>query len=129
MIKLYTDAAVNQHSGHTAIGILIVKDGRQTQLKSKIASMNNHQAEFFAAIQGFLALKKMGTATDELIFYYTDSKIVVDSLTKSYAKHFEPQVTQLLALQQAYDTVVNQWIPDSQNHGAHFLALQALHAK
>lgn len=48
MIKLYTDAAVNQHTGHTAIGILIVHNGKQLQLNKVIEPTNNHEAEFIA---------------------------------------------------------------------------------
>ncbi|MFT8743915.1 MAG: hypothetical protein ABF767_09520 [Lentilactobacillus hilgardii] len=44
MIKLYTDAAVNQQSGKAAIGILIIQNGHQIQLNQKIVSMDNHHA-------------------------------------------------------------------------------------
>lgn len=127
LIKLYSDAAVNQHTGHTAIGLLIVHYGKQIQLKKVIEPMNNHRAEFKAAIIGFQQLIKLQINPAELIFFYTDSKIVVDSLNKQYAKHFEDDVDTLLALQSKFTTVVNTWIPDSQNMGAHTLALQALH--
>ncbi|WP_143444934.1 reverse transcriptase-like protein, partial [Lentilactobacillus parabuchneri] len=80
-----------------------------------------------AAIIGFQQLIKLQINPAELIFFYTDSKIVVDSLNKQYAKHFEDDVDTLLALQSKFTTVVNTWIPDSQNMGAHTLALQALH--
>jgi len=64
----------------------------------------------------------------KLSFFNTDSKIVSDSLNKQYAKHFEKYVDELLDLQGKFDTVVNTWIPDSQNMGAHTLAIQALHS-
>ncbi|KRK89787.1 ribonuclease HI family protein [Lentilactobacillus sunkii] len=128
MIKLYTDAAVNQHTGHTAIGLLIVHNGKQLQLKEVIAPTNNHEAEFIAAITGFNKLIELHINPSEIIFFNTDSKIVADSLNKQYAKHFEKYVDELLDLQSHFDTVVNTWIPDNQNTGAHNLAIQALHA-
>ncbi|GAD15806.1 ribonuclease HI family protein [Lentilactobacillus otakiensis] len=128
MIKLYTDAAVNQHTGHTAIGLLIVHNGKQLQLNDVIEPTNNHEAEFIAAITGFEKLIDLKIDPTEIIFFNTDSKIVVDSLNKQYAKHFETYVDQLLALQDRFTTVVNTWIPDSQNMGAHNLAIQALHS-
>lgn len=128
MIKLYTDAAVNQHTGHTAIGILIVHNGKQLQLNKVIEPTNNHEAEFIAAIDGFKKLITLKIDPSEIIFFNTDSKIVSDSLNKQYAKHFEKYVDELLDLQGKFDTVVNTWIPDSQNMGAHTLAIQALHS-
>ncbi|GAF35446.1 ribonuclease HI family protein [Lentilactobacillus farraginis] len=129
MIKLYTDAAVNQRTCQAAIGILIIQNGHQIQLSQKIQPMNNHEAEFTAAIIGFQKLIDLKADPTGFVFYYTDSKIVIDSLNKAYAKHFENQTEQLLTLQQHFSTVINTWIPDSQNHGAHYLATQALHAK
>lgn len=128
MIKLYTDAAVNQHTGHTAIGLLIVHNGKQLQLNKVIEPTNNHEAEFIAAIDGFKKLIALKIDPSEIIFFNTDSKIVADSLNKQYAKHFENYVDELLDLQGKFDTVVNTWIPDSQNMGAHTLAIQALHS-
>ncbi|GAA2979752.1 ribonuclease HI family protein [Lentilactobacillus parakefiri] len=128
MIKLYTDAAVNQHTGHTAIGILIVNNGKQLQLNKVIQPTDNHDAEFIAAIAGFEKLINLQIDPNDLIFFNTDSKIVIDSLNKQYAKHFENDLDKLLGLQNQFTTVVNTWIPDNQNMGAHTLALQALHS-
>ncbi|GHP12798.1 ribonuclease HI [Lentilactobacillus fungorum] len=127
MFKVYSDAAVNQKSQKAAIGILIIHNGQQLQVKSPIKAVDNHEAEFIAAINAFKKLIAVADDPDEFVFYYTDSKIVIDSLNKGYAKHFQPEVNQLLALQDQFSTVINTWIPDSQNHGAHYLASQALH--
>ncbi|MCH4165084.1 MAG: ribonuclease HI family protein [Lentilactobacillus diolivorans] len=129
MIKIYTDAAVNPDDQHSSIGVLIVHNGQQTQLKEPIGPTNNHEAEFIAAIQGFRYLTKAIPKVNEIVFFYTDSKIVIDSLNKRYAKHFQNEVDELLQLQSHYATVVNTWIPDTQNLGAHHLAIQALHAQ
>ncbi len=127
MIKIYTDGAVNPHSKNTAIGILIVRNGQQFQYKYSIKQTNNHEAEFQAAIKGFEKLQELHPKPDEIVFFYSDSKIVIESLEKGYAKHFQADVDLILKQQSYYQNVVNNWIADSDNKGAHNLALQALH--
>lgn len=128
MFTLYTDAATDNNTTLSAAGILILHDGRQTQLKAPLPNGNNHQAEFYAAITGFEELLKIAgnDATDNTVLYYTDSKIVADSVAKQYAKHYQPLVDDLLALQAHFSVVVTNWIPEKQNQGAHNLAQQAL---
>ncbi|MCY9806852.1 ribonuclease HI family protein [Lentilactobacillus senioris] len=125
MIKLYTDGAYDPHSGLAAVGALIVVDGTQMQFKTKVNATNNHQAEFLAAHFGFNALQEL-TLPDQPILFYSDSRIVIDSLNKEYSKHYVEELSQLLQLEDQYAVVVNQWIADRQNEGAHRLALQAL---
>lgn len=125
MIKLYTDGAYDPHTYSAAVGALIVIAGNQLQFKAKIQATNNHQAEFLAAIFGFNTLQEL-TLPDQPILFYSDSRIVIDSLNKEYSKHYAEELTQLLQLEDQYAVVVNQWIADRQNEGAHHLALQAL---
>lgn len=125
MIKLYTDAAFKD--GHSAAGILIVQNQKQSQLKSKLSAFDNHQAEFLAAILGFEKLKPLAHA-EEAIFFYTDSKILYDSLLKNYSKSYAPSLNQLNILIYQFDSVFINWIPDKENKGAHTLALQALNS-
>lgn len=129
MIKIYTDAAVNQTTNKAAIGFLIIHEHQQVQKKALITAIDNHQAEFIAAIKGFEYLIANYNLTDEIIFYYTDSKLVIDSLLKKYSKHYDEQLQILVELQKHAPTVINTWISDNQNQGAHNLALQALHTK
>lgn len=130
IIKLYTDAAspvaqvpAAQSSG---AGLLIVQDHHQYQLKQIVASGNNHEAEFLAAIAGFEAVKQHAEATDTVMFF-TDSRLVADAVGKGITKHYPELTKALLTLQDTFQLVVTQWIPERQNHGAHQLALQALH--
>ncbi|KRK98053.1 ribonuclease HI [Secundilactobacillus odoratitofui DSM 19909 = JCM 15043] len=129
MFTLYTDAATETDSGRSAAGILIIHDGKQQQLKQVLPNGDNHQAEFAAALAGFKALMTLlgDTASQTTVRYFTDSKIVADSLLKHYAKHYQAQVDELLALHQRFAIVVTQWVPEKQNQGAHHLAQQALH--
>lgn len=124
MIKLYTDAATkNDQAG---LGILIVHNEQQYQLKQKTTVKDNHQAEFKAAIAGFSEVIKH--FPPETLLFYSDSKIVIDSLEKNYSRSFAKELMQLNALRADLPLIIDQWIPDTQNKGAHNLALQALHA-
>ncbi|WP_054758505.1 ribonuclease HI family protein [Secundilactobacillus collinoides] len=117
MFTLYTDAATDNNTTLSAAGILILHNGRQTQLKAPLPNGNNHQAEFHAAITGFEELLKIAgdDAPDNTVLYYTDSKIVADSVAKQYAKHYQPLVDALMALQAHFSVVVTNWIPEKQN--------------
>lgn len=128
MFSLYTDAATDTETQLCTAGILLVHAGQQTQLKQALPDGDNHHAEFLAAIAGFDALLKLAgtTASNSTILFYTDSKIVADSLEKHYAKHYQPLVDQLLDRQSKFALVISKWIPEKQNQGAHHLAQQAL---
>lgn len=130
IIKLYVDAASHaQHpmtNDHSGAGILIIANGQQHQLKQIVPAPDNHQAEFQAAIAGFTAVAEMAT-TDTTVMFFTDSRLVADAVGKGSMKHYPDLTTQLLHLQDHFQLVITQWIPDRDNHGAHQLALQALH--
>ncbi|TPR40255.1 ribonuclease HI family protein [Apilactobacillus micheneri] len=127
MFKLYTDAATMNKSGDSSGGILIIHDKNQRQIKTKLNAKNNHSAEFEACLIGFKKIKEIAKQS-ETIIYYTDSKIVYESLEKRYAKHYQPQLDKILLLQDSFSLVINNWISDKKNEGAHNLAQQALHS-
>lgn len=127
MIKLYTDAATKGNPGPSGAGILLIKDGRQIQLKHYLGIMDNHTAEFAAVKFAFTILKEYATES-ETIFFFTDSKIVDQSLKTSYAKNHQLIVNEINTLQDQYQLVISQWLPEKDNLGAHNLALQGLHA-
>lgn len=126
MIKLYTDAATKGNPGPTGLGILIVKNGQQIQLKSTLTMATNHEGEFAAAIAGFNWLKEHAIPSETVLFY-TDSRLLSDAIGKNHAKHYEGKLDQLSQLIDHFATVVVQWVPEKQNQGAHHLANQALH--
>lgn len=126
MIKLFTDAATKGNPGLSAAGVLLVIDGRQLQLKTTLGVLSNHEAEFAAALFAFEQLPKYARP-NETIFFYTDSKVVDQSLANNYAKHFQSYVDKINAIQDQFPLVVSQWLPERLNKGAHNLALQALH--
>lgn len=126
MIKLFTDAATLGNPGPAGAGILIVANGQQDQTHLTLAPMSNHEAEFVAAIAGFKRLQALGL--QGLVSFASDSKLVIQSLDKRYAKHYQSQVDELLALIATFDQVIWQWVPERDNRGAHMLAQQGLHA-
>lgn len=124
MIKLFTDAATLGNPGPAGAGILIVNGGQQDQTHLALPNMSNHEAEFAAAIAGFKRVQAL--QLQGLISFASDSKLVIQSLDKRYAKHYQPQVDELLALIDACDQVLWQWVPERENRGAHMLAQQGL---
>ena len=126
MIKLYTDAATKGNPGPTGLGMLIVKDGHQQQLKAFLPRASNHQGEFAAAIEGFAYLKKH-FSNQETVLFYTDSRLLSDAVGKEHARHYEDELNELLTSMDDFKTVVVQWVPEKENQGAHQLANQALH--
>lgn len=126
MIKIYSDAATRHNPGPTGLGALIINQGKQTQLTACLERADNHEGEFAAAKLAFTYLKEHFPA-QETILFYTDSRLLSDAIGKNYAKHYADELAELTSLMDYFQLVVTQWIPDSQNHGAHHLANEALH--
>lgn len=128
MIRLYTDAAVKGNPGPAGAGVLILTKNGQNQLTFPLKdNWNNHHAEFQAVILGFQALIERGL-TDEMIFCYTDSRIVAQSIDKEYVKdkNAKPYLNTILKLIEQFQIVTVTWIPEAKNKGADNLARQAL---
>lgn len=126
IIKVYSDAACQQNPGPTGLGAVVLYQGKQVQLTGNNPWMDNHEGEFAAAIMVFKYLKKKFARQDSILFY-TDSRLLSDSVSKNYSKHYALQLNALLDLMDYFQLVVTQWIPDQKNHGAHHLANEALH--
>ena len=128
MIKIFTDAATKGNPGPTGLGIIIIANHKQIQLAVPVdkEKMDNHHGEFAAAHFGFKYLIDHFN-NNETILFYTDSRILSDAIGKNYTKHYQKELAALNPLLQHFPTVVTQWIPESQNRGAHNLANQALH--
>lgn len=126
MIKIYTDAATKNNPGPTGLGALIVVNHQQIQLTDHVPNVSNHLGEFMAAQLGFQYLVDH-FAPEEVILFYTDSRLLSDAVSKNYAKHYAAPLKELLTLMDHFSTVITQWVPEAENHGAHHLANQALH--
>ncbi|ANZ58185.1 hypothetical protein BGL34_01330 [Fructilactobacillus lindneri] len=128
--KLYSDAAVNPINLKSSAGVLIINKHQQTQLKTILKANDNHTAEFMGCIFAFKSL--INEINDNelqhvIVTYYTDSKILADSLNKKYAKKYQIYVNEIIKIENKFQQVFINWIPESQNKGAHMLAQQALH--
>ena len=129
MIKLFVDGAATGKEGYAAIGVLIVEDGVQEQLGlSMDARMDNHRAEFEALLYGLRHLKAKNKQ-EQLIFCYTDSKLVAESIRKKYTKKVEHKLLLEDTLQDlaAFTNFYLEWIPEKENKGADNLAKNALY--
>lgn len=127
-MKCYTDAAVDGNPGNGGVGIVVQGEEVYEQLNFPLdGQWDNHLAEFEAV---FLALQWLidHQYNNEFLFLHTDSKIVADSLNKSYAKRptFNDYVQKIATLQNQFSLIEYRWIPESQNRGADNLARQAL---
>lgn len=129
MIKLFVDGAATGKEGYAAIGVLIVEDGVQEQLGLPMeARMDNHRAEFEALLYG-LRLLKAQNKQDQLIFCYTDSKLVAESIRKKYTKKAEHKLLleQALQVMAGFTNLYLEWVPEKENKGADNLAKNALY--
>lgn len=129
MIKLFVDGAATGKEGYAAIGILIVEDGIQKQIGIPLEDrMDNHSAEFEALLYGLRYLKTQNKQ-EQLIFCYTDSKLVAESIRKKYTKQAEHRLYLEEALQNmgAFTNFYLEWVPEKENKGADNLAKQALY--
>ena len=129
MIKLFVDGAAIGRQGYAAIGILIVEDGVQEQIGLPLEDrMDNHRAEFEALLYGLRHLKAKNKQ-GQLVFCYTDSKLVAESIRKKYTKKAEHKLLLEEALRElpAFTNFYLEWIPEKENKGADNLAKKALY--
>lgn len=123
MLEVYTDGASAGNPGPSGIGIFIKGEGHHIKLSEPIGLMNNHQAEFVALIRGLQEALRLNPS---IVSVRSDSKIVVSSIEKRYAKHYAEFVDEALALIDQIDLFFIKWIPNNQNKAADALARQAI---
>ena len=128
MIKISTDAAFNPKTQESGIGIQINHGQQQELIKIHISKvMDNHVAEFLALI-GALNYVKTHLDINQIIMYQSDSKIVIQSIEKKFAKNkeYKKLLDYILKIINDSPTFFANWIPEAQNRGADSLARQAL---
>ena len=125
MLEIYIDAASAGNPGPSGIGIFIKGEGHHIRISEYIGEANNHVAEFKALIRGLEEAVKLDS---QLVSMRSDSKIVVSSVEKEYAKNeeYKPYLDQALQLIGQIDLFFIKWIPDNQNKAADALAREAI---
>lgn len=127
MIKIYIDAATHQTKYISAGGMVALFNKEQLQIKQALKAKNNNEAEF----EILLFALKFALANNweqKTIFIYSDSRIVIQSLEKKYAKDdsFSILLNQILTLTNKFELLFIEWQGGKQNKGADNLAKQAL---
>lgn len=89
--------------------------------------VSNHEAEFKVLIE---ALKQAIANEDnqQTVLLHSDSKIVVQTIEKNYAKNekYQPYLAEYQQLEKNFPLLLIKWLPESQNKAADMLARQAL---
>lgn len=80
-IIIYTDGACTDNPGPGGYGTVIIDDGSRVELSGGYRMTTNNRMELTAIIKGLASLKTPSQAT-----LYSDSKYVVDAVTKGWAK-------------------------------------------
>ncbi|KGX91937.1 ribonuclease H [Pontibacillus halophilus JSM 076056 = DSM 19796] len=126
MIEVYTDGAAKGDPGPSGAGIYI-KNGRDYHsLSIPLGNMSNHEAEFHAVIHALDYCRQH--YPDEIISVRSDSKLVVQSVEKSFCKQerFRPLLQQVETLGAQFPYFFIKWIPEKQNKQADELSRAAL---
>ncbi len=83
-VTLYTDGACSGNPGPGGWGAILEFNGIQKELSGGESSTTNNRMELTAVIRGLEALKEPC-----IVELYSDSKYVVDGLTKGWAKKWQ----------------------------------------
>lgn len=126
MITVQTDGATDVKTGQSGAGIYIKVDGEYFSYKLPLGEMSNHEAEFHAVIEALKICNEQYPG--EILAFQTDSKIVVDSIEKNYAKNkrFQSLLAQIIKLSEKHPYFFIKWIPSNQNNNADLLAKHAI---
>ncbi|MCP3871892.1 MAG: ribonuclease HI [Desulfobacteraceae bacterium] len=81
-ITIYTDGSALGNPGPGGYGIVSVKDGVTKEISQGYKHTTNNRMEMMAVIT---ALEQLEDATDRPITIFSDSKYVLDSITKGWA--------------------------------------------
>ena len=83
-VTLYTDGACSGNPGPGGWGAILEFNGHEKELSGGESSTTNNRMELTAVIEGLSALKEPC-----IVELYSDSKYVIDSLEKGWAKGWQ----------------------------------------
>ena len=86
IVEIYTDGACTGNPGPGGYGVLLIYSDRRKELSAGFRLTTNNRMEILACIAGLQALKEPCAVT-----LYSDSKYVVDSVTKEWAVKWRKQ--------------------------------------
>ncbi len=81
---IYTDGGAINNPGPGGYGVIIIKGNKRKTLSCGYRRTTNNRMELMACIAGLEAVKKPAS-----IVLYSDSKYVVDGITKGWAKRWQ----------------------------------------
>lgn len=82
-VVIYTDGGALNNPGPGGYGVVITNKGKSKELSKGFRLTTNNRMELLACIEGLKAVP-----TGETIVLYSDSKYVVDGITKGWAKRW-----------------------------------------
>ncbi|HAC63500.1 MAG TPA: ribonuclease HI [Cyanothece sp. UBA12306] len=83
-VLIYTDGACSGNPGAGGYGTLLVYNNQRKELSGGYRLTTNNRMEMMAAIVGLEALTMKSSVT-----LYTDSRYIVDAITKGWAKKWQ----------------------------------------
>jgi len=85
VISIFTDGGCSPNPGRGGYGVILSCEGRLREISGGFHETTNNRAEIFAAIAGLEALRKPGS----VVTVYSDSKYLVDGITKGWARKWK----------------------------------------
>lgn len=126
MIVVCTDGASSGNPGPSGAGIYIRAKGEIYEYTIPLATMSNHEAEFYAVLKALTICEQKFPG--EILSFQTDSQIVVDTLENHFTKNktFQPLLQAILEKTRNFPHFFIKWIPSKQNLHADRLAKKAI---
>jgi ribonuclease HI len=82
-IEIYTDGACSPNPGPGGYGVIIVREGRHTELSGGYRNTTNNRMEMMAAVK---ALKALPVESLKHVTLYSDSRYLVDMFNRGHAR-------------------------------------------
>ena len=82
-VTIYTDGACSGNPGRGGYGVVLIHGEQRKELAGGFRLTTNNRMEIIAAVTGLQSLKQRCA-----VKLYTDSRYVVDSITKGWAKRW-----------------------------------------
>ena len=125
-IEVYTDGACSPNPGAGGYGLIIVRNGQQTEMSGGFRNTTNNRMEIMAALVG---LRSLAAETDAHVRIYSDSRYLVNMYTGGYARKWRANGWRLAnrkqalnadlwgeLLELAHERVAFEWVRGHDEH-------------